>query len=383
MQDREYTQKLMRLKLKRMFSMVLGCVGVVVFVIFLNRYITTKAYDTIEIISEIAITKVSGADWVKLGESVLTYTKDGANCVSEKGVLRWNKAYQLQEPEVDVCGNIAVIGEYNGTSLYVVSEQKEIGEITTGMPIKDFCVSSTGIIGVVLDDGVTTWIYLYDQDGEELVNIKTTMQDSGYPIAIDISDNGILFMVSYVYIENVQVKSRVAFYNFGEVGQNKSDMLVSGFDYTETIVPVIQFIGGNSSFAVADNRLMVYEGKEIPLHVAEILLYDEIQSAVYSDSYIGLVHYNYDLDEKYKLMIYDDEALLVSGISFDMFYNEILMTNQRVMIYNENEICVYKMNGQLIYKEQIIGLIQKVLLTDKEDKFMIVYEDRIEVVELR
>lgn len=350
---------------------------------FMNEYISSRYYETTEIINEIAITKVENSEWVTLGDSILTYTTDGANCINEKGVLQWNRAYQLQEPKVDVCGNIAVIGEFNGTSLYIVNDQKELGEIDTGMPIKEFCVSATGVVATVLDDGSTTWIYLFDTAGEELVNMKTTMQDSGYPVGIDLSENGMLLAVSYVYIQNVQIKSRVAFYNFGEIGQNKSDMLVSGYDYTEAIVPVVQFMDSDSIFALADNRLMTYEGKEIPLHLAEILLKSDVQSVVYSDSYIGLLQYGQELEEKFILTIYNTATAPISEIAFDLYYSEVLLTDQRVVIYSENELYIYRVNGELIYRERMSKLIQKVLLTNKDNKFIIVYEDNLQIIELR
>lgn len=383
MLGKEYTKKIKLYKRTKILSVLVGVLLFVGIIILWSNYISNRSYETTEIIKEIPMTNVTNSDWVKLGESILTYTTDGVNCISEQGVLRWNRAYQLQEPKIDVCGNIAAIGEYNGTCIYVVSEQSELGEIDTGMPIKDFSVSATGVVAAVLEDGSTTWINLFSAKGEELVNIKTTMQDSGYPIEIDVSENGLLLGVTYLYIQNTEVKSRVAFYNFGDVGQNKSDMLVSGYDYSNAVVPVVQFMDMDTSFAIGDNRLVIYDGKEIPLHKAETFLGYEVQGVVHSNNYIGLLRYNQDLDIRYKLSVYNESATVVSEIDFDIYYSEILLSDNRVVVYNENEFFVYRLNGQLIYREYTTELIQKILFTDKENRFIIVYKDAMQIIELR
>ena len=40
--------------------------------------------------------------------------------------------------------------------------------------------------------------------------------------------------------------SYIAFYNFGEVGQNEDDRIVSGYTYDGVVVPQIQYLGSNA-----------------------------------------------------------------------------------------------------------------------------------------
>ncbi|WP_375144224.1 DUF5711 family protein, partial [Acinetobacter pittii] len=39
-----------------------------------------------------------------------------------------------------------------------------------------------------------------------------------------------------------QTTSYVAFYNFGDVGQNEEDRIVSGFTYDGVVIPQIQYL---------------------------------------------------------------------------------------------------------------------------------------------
>ncbi|MFI3176818.1 MAG: DUF5711 family protein [Eubacteriales bacterium] len=379
----DYKKKIITHRVVKIAAVAVGIIAFVMIGVVTYNHVASKTYESSQVIGEISASQSMNASWAKLGDSILTYTQDGANCVSEKGSLIWNRAFELQEPIIDICGETVAITEYNGTVIYIMNSQSELGEITTGMPIKNFCVSENGVVAAVLEDGSTTWIYLYDVTGTELVNFKTTMQDSGYPIEIDLSDDAKLLAVSFITINGIELKSRVAFYNFGEVGQNKSDMLVSGYDYTEAIVPAIEFLQNGSIVAIADNRLMIYEGTEIPLHTAETLINEEIQSVAYSDEYIGLLFYSNDSSVKYNLSLYNTKASLVGNIQFDDYYSEILIQDDQVIIYSENQLSIYRIDGQLIYEEQMGTQISKVLCTSKRNQFIIIYETGMEIIELR
>ena len=45
--------------------------------------------------------------------------------------------------------------------------------------------------------------------------------------------------VSYLKAEGNGIKTSIAFYNFGDVGQNVVDKVVSGYDYDDMIIPFL------------------------------------------------------------------------------------------------------------------------------------------------
>ena len=126
------------------------------------------------------------------------------------------------------------------------------------------------------EDGSTTWIYVYDAKGNVLVYFKTKMSNSGYPVAVALSPDAMLMSVSYLYVDSGVMRSSVAFYNFGEVGQNELHNYVSGFNYTDSVVPYVKFLNGEIAVAVADDRIMFYKGNQKPAVLSETLLNQEI-----------------------------------------------------------------------------------------------------------
>lgn len=382
MRNVEYNKKLKRYRVGKVAAVIMVLAILVGILALYNFRIKTKKYEKYEVIETVSIQNIDNANWANLGEDILYYTTDGVMCMDEKGEVIWNKSYELEYPIVDICQSTGAIAEYNGTEIHLVSNKTPIEVIDTGMPIKSFSVSKVGVIAVVLEDGEVTWIKVLDARGEVISSFKTTLDESGYPVCVELSDDGMLLAVSYIYTEEAQLRSRVAFYNFGEIGQNKSEMLVSGYDYSNTIVPYVKFIDEDIAFSAADNRLSLYKGDEIPLHNGEIILNDMVQAVYPLDDKVALLFYSQDEKAKYQLNIYDDEATLTESIYFDMDYNEIIIDGSNIIIYNDREISIWNSKGKQIYSGTYARVIDKILITEGRMRYVIISGDSLERIKL-
>lgn len=341
-----------------------------------------KVYTGYTVSSEVSWTDNSSLDILEYNGNILTYSKDGAVCTDLRGKTLWNQSYEMQNPLVTTCGDYAAIGDYNGTSVFVMNSAGQQGAIDTRMPIRAIDVSAKGTVLVVLDDAPNTWFYLYSKEGKVLWSCKSTMAISGYPLNASVSDNSLMIGVSYLYVDNGIVASKVAFYNLDEVGDNYRDTLVSAFNYNHAAVPVLRFMNDEDSFAVADNRLMFYNGMRIPTSTKEIILSEEVRAVFYSSKYVGLVFLNIEGDTKYCLKVYNASGNLVHTYEFDQEYKEILFHDDFVYIYNENECLIYNMKGTLKFEGKFDIPVQLLLPTTARDKLVLISRNRIQNIRL-
>ena len=84
-------------------------VVVIVFYIQWRNHIFTY-YDTLSVIER---DYVNGTEDIRLGNAILTYSRDGAHCTDAKGKVIWNQTFQIQDPLLDICRNVAAIAEYD------------------------------------------------------------------------------------------------------------------------------------------------------------------------------------------------------------------------------------------------------------------------------
>ena len=313
---------------------------------------------------------------------ILSYSKDGISSIDTRGNIVWNETYQMQNPIVEVNGNAVAVGDYNGHIIYVMDEKGKVGEIDTNLPIRDFCVSKNGIVAAVLKDSKLTRLNLYDSRGKELVKSECRMSQSGYPVAVALSDTGEVMEVSYLYVDSGSMKSSVAFYNFSDVGQNSVDRLVGGNEYADTVIPYIGFWEKDGAFAVGNNRLSFYSGGEKPVSIAEKLLSEEIQAVYTGAEHLGLVYIDTTGAALYRLDLYDKKGNLILTKNIDFDYHNILIQKNSVVIYSNTECVMYNLSGREKYEGTFGKSVSLLISTNKSNRFVMVTGDSIDIIEL-
>lgn len=379
-----YREKIRGHRLTVFYRVLLGILLVSAVVVMLYVSWQNREYRETVVTGSVPISRADGAVCLSLSGNILTYSKDGANCMDKKGNVLWNQTYEMQNPLVDINGSVVAIGDYNGRTIYVMDTQGIRGEITTNMPIRSFRVSAGGIVAAVLDDAEVTRINLMDTSGNIIAEFKTRMGQSGYPLDVSISPNGELVAVSYFYVDSGVMKTSIAFYNFGVVGQNQSsDRFVSGYDYKDTVVPFIKVMNSNTTFAVSDDRLMFFSGDQKPLSAAEILLDEEIQGIFYNEEYVGLVCLDTSGDGKYRLDVYNTSGALVTSKSFDTDYTDIIFYKDDIIIYSETEYSVSNMHGMVRISERFAEPVYLFTPADKSNHFLSVTQDSLNILEMK
>lgn len=342
-----------------------------------------KEYIDYDIVTEEDRMDSEAAVYIPYNGNVIKYSQDGAEAFKGTNTPIWNETFEMQNPYVVTCENYAALGDFKGNEIYVIGNEGKVGEIDTKLPTSSFCVSKQGVVAAVLEDDDETKINIYSPSGELLATIKCTMTQSGYPVDATLSDDGQKLGVSYVRIEEGELKSSVAFYNFGEVGQNETDNYVSGYDYVDAVIPRLKFINNDTAFALGDNRFMIYKGSQKPVSLAETMISDEVQSVFYGKEYVGLVFLNTGLDNKYKMDIYNDEGEIENTLLFDLEYTDIVFKNDLIIIYNERECEIYKTNGTRIYSGEFKDPVLLLVPTENKSKYIIVNRDGVQTIRLR
>lgn len=385
-QKTDFVGKIIKHRLTIFYRVALAVLLIAVIVLILYFQYRDKVYTQMNQLSTVARQEILGMRDMGLGSNVVSYSNDGISCMDPKGTALWNQTYEMQNPMIATCQDVLAVADYNGRNVYIMNSEKKLGEITTNLPIHDLCVAANGVVLTVQEESRITWIYMYDSQGKELVRIPTRMNDTGYPTAVSMSENARLISVAYTYVEAGQLQTRVAFYNFGPVGENQIDHLVSVYNYTDTFVPYIRFVNADTAFAVADNRYMIYLGSEVPETNMERLLDEQIQAVYYSDKYIGLVFFNSSGDSAYLLRVLNLQGEEVASIPFDLDSigdAKILLGEEVITIYNEQECLIYNFSGRLKYSGSFEKAVRVMIPMSGQFRYALVTADSIDVVELK
>lgn len=378
-----YKDKIKKHRLTSMYRILLMVAVLIAVAVLVYVQYERHIYTDYDIVSTVSREKASDAIDIALEESVVTYSKDGVHCTDAKGNVTWNQTYEIQDVRIATCKDMVAIGNYNGRSIYLGNTTEQLGEITTNMPIRDLTVSETGTVTAVLADTDVTWIKTYNSKGENTYSGMAYMKNSGYPGAVSLSPNGELLAVSYVYIDAGTLKTNVTFYNFGEVGENQNDHLVSAHTYHDLLVPMVQFMDNETMFAVGDNRLMFYKGAQKPVSAKECLLDQEVQSVFWNEEYVGLVFLSEDAKAKYRMDVYNVETELVGSYYFDIDYNDIFFEQDMFTVYNETECLIMTFSGVEKYNGHFSKTVDLMIPTGSAYKYLLVTDSSLDTIQLR
>ena len=358
----------------------------VIAVVLIATYISwrDRPYTEMRITASAAIAESESARFVALEDLILQYSKDGASCLRANGEAVWNMTFEMQNPQVRTCGGTVAIGDQNSRHIYVADTTGARGVIETTYPLRAFEVSGQGVVAAVLDGGDVTWISLYDAQGTELASFRTTMSRSGYPVAVSVSPNGKLVCVSYLQVEEAQMRTSIAFYNFGAVGQNQTDNFVSGHEYPDAVAPLVHFMNDRTSYAVATDRIAFFSGAEMPTLEGQELFGDEEIQAVYDGTtHVGVLFADSTGENAFRLQVYDTSGHRVLSAQLDRAYAGILFQERQVVLYDSDEWLILGMNGEERYRGAFESGVRAVIPTSSPTRFYLVMSDRVQTAELK
>lgn len=385
MQEEKLTfrEKILKHRLTKIYRVVLSIILLIAVIAVVRVQIENKVYTDYQIMKSADAIGSSDSVIQAYNGNVLSYSRDGISAYNGSGEQLWNQTYEMQDPIVDVAGEYVVVGDYKGNTIYVMDASGPCGQINTNMVIANLKISEKGIVTAVLDGSNVVWIEIYDPTGNNIVSERTSMNQTGFPVNTSMSADNQKMAVSYLKAEGNGIKTSVAFYNFGDVGQNVVDKVVSGFDYDNMIIPFLQYFNSDVAVAVGENQLFVFGGKQIPELRAQTEIEENVESIFWGDASVALVYRNDEGEDKYRLDVYNLSAELILSQTFDLEYSNIILHNGNIIIYNEANVYIWNKKGLVKYSGDLGGNIRAVIPTKSKTKFIVVRNEGLETIKLK
>jgi len=377
-----YELRLSRHKRNIVKKTVITVVAIAAAVTAVGFYIEKRSYHNYKVVQSSEQEDVVSTSYIEMDGDILRYSPDGVSLVSDKMSTLWSETYQMQNPVADVNGTRAVIADKDGTTLEIYDKSGKTGSVTTSYSIIKARVSKSGLVAAILDGGDDTWIDFYGTDGSLIAENQTKIDDPGYPLDIAVSEDGVVMMVTYQFVDGSDTTSYVAFYNFGDVGQNEDDRIVSGYKYEGVVVPQIQYLSNNRSIALKDNGFTIYQGSQIPKEVKTIETDKEIVSTFYDDDMVGLVFKNDSKDKQYIMEVYNTaDGKLKFKEDFNIPYTTIKLSGGNILMYNSSQMCVMNSRGVQKYLGSVDGTIKDFFKIGM-NRYLLVLDSGVDVIKL-
>ena len=360
--QREYQRQLREHRMNVLKRTIIAAVVTLLFVGGTALYMSLRQYTAYDIRASVERADTKATQFQEFQGNILKYSNDGAFYTDHNNEMIWNQTYEMSKPTVDFCGNYLVIYDKQGKDIYILNKSGLVHSIETNYPITQVSVAGQGTIAVLMDNRSKGLLSLYDKEGNVLVNGAIHSEKGGYPVAIALSDDAIKLGVSMLDVKDGTVKSTLAFYNFGSVGENAIDHVVSVVTYDDMFMPELDFVSKDCMLAITDKGVIIFEGSQTPKETTRIDFAEEVKSVFYNKEYIGTVCDSTDETIHNIVRVYDFNGKMKMEENTDVEYSDVaLLSSNEVCISNRSVCDIYTVQGvfkfHYEFEEELYGVI--------------------------
>lgn len=375
----DYETRLARHKRAAMRRTLIFVTAIAAAVVLLAVFMEKRSYGNYKILQTSEQEDVISTRYAEMDGKILRYSPDSVSLVNNRMETQWSETHAMQNPIADVRGSYAVVADRDGTTMEIYDRDGLTGSVSTSYSIIKARISQNGLVAAILANGEDTWINFYSYDGSLIAENQTKMDDPGYPLDVAVSNDGLVMMVTYQFVDGGDTTSYVAFYNFGDVGQNEDDRIVSGYTYEGVVIPQVLYLGGSNSVAVREDGFTLYKGKQIPKEHKTTKVEKEIVSTFFDKDTIGLVFKSGDKEKPYTMEVYNTDGNLKFEKKFSIPYTTVKMSGGNILLYNNSQICVMNSRGVEKYMGTIDGVVNDFFKIGW-NKYLLVLDSGVNVI---
>lgn len=358
-------------------------IGMLTVMIVSGTYLLIKnqSYENLRI-ADTYVEKTSDTNrYAQFKNGIVRYSRDGIVLLNKKNEEQWIQPCQIKTPVIDVNEEVFAVADIGGNTIMVFTEKGLKGEMETTRPIEKISVSNQGIVSAILKSENSPMIVTYDATGNILVEHQIALSSMGYPMALDISRDGLTLAVSYLSTKDGVIKSKVVYYSFGEAGKAKADNQVSMEEYGDAIIPEVFFMGGSTSVAVSDSAFIIYQGKDIPQKKAEVRIDQEIKSVFHTDQYIGFILLN-KRKSGYEVRLYNKAGKQIMNKELAGEYSNVKMVQDQIIMYEGSKACIITKNGVTRFRGDLGVNALEIIPTWGINRYLVMSANELRVVDL-
>ena len=320
------------------------------------------------------------------GNHVIKYSRDGASALSPEGTVLWNGSYEMNNPQIDVCGSYAVIADIGSNRLYVYNGSDSGTMLQMVHPILQAKVANQGAVAVLMENGDANLIAMYnpyDAANQLIYEVPTNVSDDGFPVNIAVSPDGRMLATNFINVSSGVVISRVTFYNFDEYGKNVVDHIVSAKDFGDELVAEIRYVSNSTAYVLTEHGVTVFSGDQIPKEKYTVKIPEEIVSVIPGSDKVGFVTLAQSSQDKYRLLVYPlstDDPQVDETFNYD--YESVRESGGEFIFTAGTSCMILDARGQSIFTGSMDTTVHYLYSLGQNGRYLMITDSDLEVIKL-
>jgi hypothetical protein len=323
---------------------------------------------------------IPNAVCMETDKGYILYNNDGAEGHDAGGHVIWKISYDLTSPIAAAGGDYAAFADRGANTVHVTDGSGSNNVINVSEKIAGLCVASQGVTAIRTDGGDYDHIYIYDYSGNMLLDIKTEVRKSGFPVTMALSNDGRKLVTSYLQAGQTQA-AWITFYNFGDVGQSYADKIVGSYSFEDSLIPDVRFLGNDRVLISDDKQSVLYKFREVP---EEIKRYggDGVTASVTGRGGYFAIAKKLN-DGICNITVYNNNGGETASVETGLVYDTMNVENGELILTGGDSCVIYRKNGKEKFRSRLGGTIALVIPSGADAEYTAVEDGFTEVIRLK
>ncbi len=368
---------------KLIVALVILALSVLGFAVYNNyedilMYITNKDWQVTESIGTVNVSNFYSVDGTS--SNLLVVGNNYITGYSNTSKQTFDEAISVKGVVTASEGDYCIIGETDGTKLYMINGSKKVWSSEIQGTILGVSVNKNGYSAVIYKQaGYKSLVKLMDSEGKELF---TSYLASTYAVDVEISNDNKTLVIAEINVEGIKVQSVIKIIDVNNVNQENVKKVDLGDD---VLVVDVKFNDKNQIVVQTDGDIKIIENRQLNSFLSFKDLNVNIATIKNDNNAIYISKVDNGLfDSKYVLTICDYKDGGANKKEYEMKSLPSMMVTQKknIVLLVENELLVVNTNGKLVKRVESVGNIKSIVMFDNGNSFGLVYRDKIEFLKI-
>ncbi len=294
---------------------------------------------------------------------------------SNDAKMNFDESVSLKNAITDSNGDYCIVGEKEGTKIYMLCANVKIWESEIQGTIHAVSVNKNGYAAVIYKQtGYKTLIKVLSSQGEE---VFTSYLASTYAIDAEISNDNKELAIAEINAEGITAEAKLKIIDINN--PEEKNIKVFSMD-DESLITNIEYTNKNELFVQTDLNIKVLKdgelnviGQDFNNNTYYASVENQNNAVVVSKVENGL------FDTKYKVAIINANGEESEYVAEKM--PTLLKTQKNnIAIVIENKLLVINVHGKLVRRSELSGNIKDICFFGDGNSIAIIYRDKIEFI---
>lgn len=267
-----------------------------------------------------------------------------------------NLTHKYDHPVMSSNSGRILLYDEGGTTFRVQSKTRILYEKELENIIFTGAMGKDGSVAIATTaSGAESMLTVYDSNEKEVFAWKCAKE---HIVSCDVSDNGKLFAVSVMGVDNGSVYSKVYIFN-----KRKTEVQAS-FEYKDSSVSSVQFLSNETLFVLGNNVCEIINGSEVKEKV-DVSVNTPSRLYISDNNTAVLVLSKYSSTTKKIIKVYNKSGTELFSQEIDGLVKSVSTDGKYVSVLTDENVQVYNTKGEAVGSADVNTDAEEVIVSSR------------------